>query len=572
MAVATRKTNVAALTAELKAFGLKVGAETIGVAPVGRFAPAPVGFKPTDMLPGAKSVVAFVVPQLDGYCDSAPSMSYQQFGYFFKNLYIDRIAWEIARFLDDRGYWALPYCREGQTTSQAEGMNPNPFTERNYRDKEKAPKIKMAMRGDISMRKSAEAAGLGRIGVNGLLLTPEYGPRNRMGLCITTAELDPSPLVPEEICNNCFACVKECPGQAISESGPSEFNPVRCSLRVMGRVGETYENALKLAVSRAQMTWDDETRLRGDARFTVYHNFVSTGRCGTRCVNACPIGRNKSAKAIHALTGSALKKKAKELGADIVGIASAERLRDEPEGFRPVDLLPGAKSVITVGIRQLPTYMETAPDAPYAMYGYRQKNDQINSVLWNVSRLIEKAGFAAMPIEAYGEGELVVDTSALPGRAERKMKARAQIKGSFSHVRAAVQAGLGEVGLNGQLLSPDYGPRVHLGSIVTTAPLAADPLFKGKVCLGEACNKCVDACPAKAIGAGGKLSDIDCLIALDSLTTNYDDTVRKMLDEQSKESVQKRAAWAIGYTDFAGIGYCGIPCTNVCPVGKKELK
>jgi hypothetical protein len=65
---------------------------------------------------------------------------------------------------------------------------------------------------------------------------------------------------------------------------------------------------------------------------------------------------------------------------------------------------------------------------------------------------------------------------------------------------------------------------------------------------------------------------VDCLVALDHLTTSYEDTVRKMLEEQAKEEVQKRAAWAIGYTDFAGIGYCGIPCVNVCPAGKKALK
>jgi epoxyqueuosine reductase len=573
MTPASKRLSTAKFTDEIKAFGIKKGAETIGVAPVERFGPAPAGFKPTDLLPGAKSVIAFVVPQLDGYCESAPSLSYQQFGYFFKNLFIDRIAWEIARFIDDRGYWAMPYCREGQTTSQSQGTNPNPFMERAYKDKEQArAMIKMTMRGDISMRKSAEAAGLGRIGVNGLLLTPEFGPRNRMGVVITTAQLEASPLIEEEICNNCFACVRECPGRAISEKGPPEFNPVRCSLKVMGRFGEQYETALKSAVDRAKMAWDDETRLRSDARFVVYHNFVSTGRCGTRCVNACPIGRKQPGKEAHALRSPDVKSKAADLGADIVGIASVSRLEDEPEGFRPADILPGAKSVITVGVRQLQTYMEEAPDASYAMYGFRQKNDQINSILWHLSRFIERDGYAAMPIEAYGEGELFVDTSALPRRAERKTRARAQIRGSFSHVHAAVQAGLGEVGLNGQFLHPEYGPRVHLGSIITTATFAADPLFKGKICEGEKCNRCVDACPVKAIGTKGKLSDVDCVIALDKLPTGYDDTVRKMLEEQAKEEVQKRAAWTIGYTDFQGLGYCGLPCVNECPVGKKTLK
>ena len=63
MTLKRNKAKIADLTAELKAFGLKVGAETIGVAPVERYAPAPIGFKPTDHLPGAKNVVAFIVPR-----------------------------------------------------------------------------------------------------------------------------------------------------------------------------------------------------------------------------------------------------------------------------------------------------------------------------------------------------------------------------------------------------------------------------------------------------------------------------------------------------------------------------
>ena len=36
---------------------------------------------------------------------------------------------------------------------------------------------------------------------------------------------------------------------------------------------------------------------------------------------------------------------------DYVGIASAERLRDEPERRKPDDYLPGAQAVVSLGIR-----------------------------------------------------------------------------------------------------------------------------------------------------------------------------------------------------------------------------
>jgi epoxyqueuosine reductase len=272
------------------------------------------------------------------------------------------------------------------------------------------------------------------------------------------------------------------------------------------------------------------------------------------------------------LTTDAVKNRARELGADFVGVASASSLADANEGYRPGDLLPEAKYVISVGVRNLQSYMEKSPDPVFFMYGYRQKNDLINKIVWNTARMIDHAGYYALPIQAYGEGELFVDTSALPRRAERRMKARAQMRGSFSHVKAAARAGLGEVGLSGMLIHPECGPRIHLGSIITTAPLEADEPYEGKLCDGVKCAKCLEWCPAKAIGKEGKLSDVDCLIALDQLTTNYEDTIRQILDKQAKEDPLRRADYAIGYAEFAGIGYCGIPCVNACPVGKRLLK
>ena len=47
------------------------------------------------------------------------------------------------------------------------------------------------------------------------------------------------------------------------------------------------------------------------------------------------------------ITGDVVKGRAKELGADIVGVASVERFEYEAEGYKPADLLPGAKSVIS---------------------------------------------------------------------------------------------------------------------------------------------------------------------------------------------------------------------------------
>lgn len=70
-----------------------------------------------------------------------------------------------------------------------------------------------------------------------------------------------------------------------------------------------------------------------------------------------------------------------------------------------------------------------------------------------------------------------------------------------AEVRAAVVAGLGEVGQNGQLLSPIYGSRCFIGELVTDLPLAPSPPNTARVCLQ--CGRCIAACPTNALSERG---------------------------------------------------------------------
>ncbi len=70
----------------------------------------------------------------------------------------------------------------------------------------------------------------------------------------------------------------------------------------------------------------------------------------------------------------------------------------------------------------------------------------------------------------------------------------------FRNDVAAVAAGHGELGLNGAVISPDYGTRQLFTSIVTDAPLEADPLYSGPS-LCDSCMKCVSACKMNAISS-----------------------------------------------------------------------
>jgi epoxyqueuosine reductase QueG len=67
----------------------------------------------------------------------------------------------------------------------------------------------------------------------------------------------------------------------------------------------------------------------------------------------------------------------------------------------------------------------------------------------------------------------------------------------FTHKIAATCSGIGWIGKNGLLISPVYGPRLSLATILTDAPLRTDrPIESGRC--GD-CSLCVDSCPPKAL-------------------------------------------------------------------------
>ncbi|OQX52080.1 MAG: hypothetical protein B5M54_09825 [Candidatus Aminicenantes bacterium 4484_214] len=67
----------------------------------------------------------------------------------------------------------------------------------------------------------------------------------------------------------------------------------------------------------------------------------------------------------------------------------------------------------------------------------------------------------------------------------------------------AIDAGLGELGRMGLLVTPKYGPRVRLAKVITDMPLVPDtPIRFGVTEFCEACHLCARHCPSKAISDG----------------------------------------------------------------------
>ena len=81
----------------------------------------------------------------------------------------------------------------------------------------------------------------------------------------------------------------------------------------------------------------------------------------------------------------------------------------------------------------------------------------------------------------------------------------------FNHKMAATSAGIGWVGKNGLLISPEHGPRLSLATVLTDAPLAPDAPVEAGRC-GE-CTLCRDHCPSGAI-TGAEWSRRDPFVEL----------------------------------------------------------
>ena len=222
------------------------------------------------------------------------------------------------------------------------------------------------------------------------------------------------------------------------------------------------------------------------------------------------------------LTTSVKKLASEKFGARLVGIAPAERFSGAPVGHRPVDFIPDARAVVVMALpiaaalMDWNSFMEGSERIPKTLAytnaqgdtqtwkplqtirkhierrcAYEIINDELQRISLYVALFLEEQGYAALYLPTtYGATHSWDDASPKPPDGTAP----------FSHRHAAVAAGLGELGLNNLLITPQYGPRVRLVSVITNAPLIGDSPRDGAVCLGEKCALCVRNCPAQAFG------------------------------------------------------------------------
>jgi ferredoxin len=151
--------------------------------------------------------------------------------------------------------------------------------------------------------------------------------------------------------------------------------------------------------------------------------------------------------------------------------------RDFSRYGEPIPFEPGFAVVFTVEMNN--RMVRSAPNAPAVMESGRQYVEAARIAV-QLAAAIRKMGYPA----------------------------RAHIDGNYRVVAPLVarDAGLGEIGRIGLLMTPRLGPRVRLGIVTTSLGLVPDrPTCDTTVIdFCERCRKCADNCPARAIPSGGR--------------------------------------------------------------------
>jgi len=197
-------------SAFVKAAARRCGFHKVGVARAERLDPGPLDrvlargaeadmvwlrtqraerLDPARLLPGARSVVAVALSYHAG--ESAPS---------------PRGAGEVARYARGRDYHVVMKRKLAALREEIAGRDPGA---RAFGSADFAPVMEKVW---------AERAGLGWIGKNGCLITPEFGSWVVLGTLLLDRELEPDAPHPER-CGSCQACLPACPTGAIPEPG-----------------------------------------------------------------------------------------------------------------------------------------------------------------------------------------------------------------------------------------------------------------------------------------------------------------------------------------------------------------
>lgn len=206
---------------------------------------------------------------------------------------------------------------------------------------------------------------------------------------------------------------------------------------------------------------------------------------------------------------------AQALGVELYGVASAQAYADEfPDKPSPARFIEGARSIIVIGLPFEPGTVATVLKPELAGLRDRAENQvgtsggvqpvgaerfflgeedalitkEVTWMAYKMTKFLRQRGWQSFY---------------LPNRQDDRFRTA-----PFYHMPAMYLAGMGTLGLNCSILTPQFGPRVKVTSIITDCPLPAGSPMEEEMCTD--CRLCVESCPIGAIDGEGWKNPFAC--------------------------------------------------------------
>jgi len=213
--------------------------------------------------------------------------------------------------------------------------------------------------------------------------------------------------------------------------------------------------------------------------------------------------------------GEELEAFAHSLGAEIYGVAAAKSFKEFPNKPQPSKFVPDAKSVVIIGMPNTVELYATVAKPELADIARRGADDAARTgkdiskppagaerfyVGDEVTILTHEVGLMGYKIawKLHREGYRAFYFPA-PFKQEPRFKTA-----PFYFMPAMYLAGIGQMGLNCSILTPDYGPRIWVTAIITNKELPAGrPIVPTYYEGCQSCMECIKHCPSKSLDGKG---------------------------------------------------------------------
>jgi epoxyqueuosine reductase len=257
------------------------------------------------------------------------------------------------------------------------------------------------------------------------------------------------------------------------------------------------------------------------------------------------------------LTATQIKDKARALGADLVGIADGARV-----DTAHITALDGGRVIVLAkklsdGVARIRRW-----DDRHKYYNDELALTHLEETSLELVYWLEDCGYPAL---------IVPPTHVDPARYQDQPGEHLEPLLSLPH--AAVEAGLGTLGLNLQLLTPEYGPRVVLTAVLCSVEVACDRPTTEALCLGPSCGRCLKTCPADAVHEWQRDWPACDRYRSPHGFAQLSEHLQKIIDEADagarKQLLRSETSFNLWQSILRGAGVitgCR-RCADVCPVG-----